>query len=529
MKYDTSIFIEKARKIHGDRYEYSQVVYDDSFIKVKIVCTVHGVFHQSPAKHLQGQGCPKCSYKERGLKSLEWFIAKSRAVHGEKYDYSETVYTGSSTKVAIICPIHGKFIQRGAAHMRGIGCPACAGVKKYTTEKFIEEAKKIHGNKYTYEKVEYIGNKHNVLITCKKHGYFVKQPLNHLQGYGCPFCSGSRLTFSKEVLIQQFEKLYDYTYEDFTYRNNKQVLTVTCPKHGKFKVSIVRHLYDHSGCPLCSKKISFPHQQLLTLLDGENVQCNTRKIIPPLELDIYLPDYKVAIEVNGLYYHSSRFIDRNYHYNKFKSCDEQGITLLQFFDFEILTKFDIVKDMILAKIGKLPTRIYARKCVIRDISSFEYREFLEHNHIQGKINSRIKLGLYYNKVLVMVAGFSKRPDFTIDRLASLQGTSVVGGAGKLIKEALRRSHMSSVVSFSANRYSTGRVYESLGFSLVSSTNYTMYYTDFKQLYSRNMFQKHKLLKRYNTTKSETAEDIAAEHGYYIIWGAGTRKWKLDVV
>ena len=179
----TEIFIEKARKIHGDKYDYSKVNYINNRTKVCIVCPKHGEFWQTPSSHLAGNGCSKAK------SNTEEFIKKAQVIHGNNYDYSETVYVAAAKKVKIICPLHGEFYVTGNNHLRGKGCPKCAwsGVK-LTTEEFINKAKLIHGSKYNYDKVEYVNSITPVYIMCPVHGEFLQTPNKHLCGCGCPKC-----------------------------------------------------------------------------------------------------------------------------------------------------------------------------------------------------------------------------------------------------------------------------------------------------------------------------------------------------
>jgi len=524
MQYDTSSFISAADHKHGTKYDYSKVSYKNSQTKVEIICKEHGSFYQTPAKHLQGQGCPKCSYAGRGQKTTQQFVDKAKEVHHSKYDYSRVDYLGSQNKVTIICNEHGPFEQTPAHHLQGVGCPLCAGNVKRDTKEFIKEARKIHGKKYDYSKTQYINNKENVIITCPEHGDFIKQPLNHLQGYGCPDCNKTKRVLNSNIIIQEGKKLFpNYEYKPFIYRNNRQLLDIKCAQHGWFQRSVVRHLYDKLGCPACN--VSTPHQRIINFLDSIDVEykVNDRSMIYPKELDIYIPKNKLAIEINGLYYHSTIFKERGYHYDKFKAAENAGIKLLQFWDYEIRDNIELVQDMILAKLNRLTDRIYARKCNLVNIDSTTYKSFLTENHLQGAINSKIKKGLLYNGNLVAVGGFTGNH---LDRLASKRGLIVVGGAGKIIKDFLK-SH-DTLISFSANRYSSGEVYKTLGFTLDKVNRYTLHYTDTINLYSRNQFQRHKLIEKYGDSEL-TAREIAEKHGFYQIWGPGTKKWTFSKV
>ena len=190
----TEQFIEEARQIHGDKYDYSKVVYLNNRTKICIICPEHGEFMQTPANHLKGQGCPFCVGNVK--LTTEDFIQRARKVHGDKYDYSKVNYIKNSTKVCIICPIHGEFWQTPNNHLNGHNCPKCIGRGAYksTTQEFIEKARQVHGDKYDYSKVKYIDSKTKVCIICTEHGEFLQSTTRHLRGAGCPFCAGNKVT-----------------------------------------------------------------------------------------------------------------------------------------------------------------------------------------------------------------------------------------------------------------------------------------------------------------------------------------------
>ena len=185
-KLTTQEFIDRARTVHGDRYGYAFSVYKNNREKVMVHCPEHGVFEQSPNKHLNGQGCPCCFGTEKYTN--ESFIQKAREVHGNKYDYVFSVYQSAHTKVLIHCPEHGDFEQTPASHLSSHGCPNCGGNKKNTNESFIEKAKAVHGDKYDYDLVEYVNSQTKVVIICHEHGEFEQTPNDHLSGAGCPGC-----------------------------------------------------------------------------------------------------------------------------------------------------------------------------------------------------------------------------------------------------------------------------------------------------------------------------------------------------
>lgn len=185
-------FIAKAREIHGTFYDYSKVEYNGNKIKVCIICPVHGEFWQVPNTHLNGSGCKKCSYESRVTRvcnSTEWFIGKARSVHGGKYNYLKTIYSGASEDVLITCPIHGDFYQKATTHLKGSGCPKCAlEARKMTTVDFFKRCREVHGDKYDYSLTIYTDIQEKVKIICPIHGVFEQIANSHLRGQGCVKC-----------------------------------------------------------------------------------------------------------------------------------------------------------------------------------------------------------------------------------------------------------------------------------------------------------------------------------------------------
>ena len=204
----TEEFIQEAKLIHGNIYDYSNVEYVNWKTKVCIICPEHGKFNQIALGHLQGQGCPKCG----GTKKLTTneFIKKAILKYENKYDYSKVNYINNKTKVCIICPIHGEFWQTPNNHLTGYGCDKCGNSYNYTTEEFIEKAKKVQGDKYNYSKVKYEDIKKKIYIICPEHGKFLQTPDKHLRGQGCPFCNKSKLENRVSSLLENINYIYQY-------------------------------------------------------------------------------------------------------------------------------------------------------------------------------------------------------------------------------------------------------------------------------------------------------------------------------
>lgn len=191
-KLTTQQFIEKARSIHGDKYDYSKSVYKNNKTKLILICKNHEEFLQVPTSHLSGIGCKKC-YDEKRVCNIEKFVQKAKAVHGDKYDYSKSVYKRSHAKLIIVCKKHGDFLQTPNSHLNGSGCKKCYNKKQASsTEKFIQKSKLIHGDKYDYSRVVYKNDRTKIKIICPSHDQFEQTAGGHLLGRGCPNCRNSK-------------------------------------------------------------------------------------------------------------------------------------------------------------------------------------------------------------------------------------------------------------------------------------------------------------------------------------------------
>jgi ribosomal protein L33 len=257
------------------------------------------------------------------------------------------------------------------------------------------------------------------------------------------------------------------------------------------------------------------------------------KIIPPLQLDVVIPSKNLAIEYNGVYWHSNlpAGTPKDYHLNKTKLCQEKGIQLIHIFENEWLYKRDIVKSIIKSKLGVYKKVVYARKCEVKELSNQEYREFVNLNHIQGYAPSKIRLGLFYNNELVSCIGVGNsrfnRSEMELIRFCNKLNISVVGGLSKLIKH----SGIDNLISYVDLRYFDGSGYQKAGFKLVSQSKSGYFYISKKDgsILTRLQCQKHKLSKllgdKFDSSLTEEENMILA--GYYKIYDCGMLKFKLS--
>jgi len=286
---------------------------------------------------------------------------------------------------------------------------------------------------------------------------------------------------------------------------------------------------DYEWCKNC-KPPSIPENNIFEFIKSfsKNAIHNTRKIISPKELDIYVPDKNIAIEFDGLYWHS-KDSNRNFHLDKTNACEKKGIHLIHIFENEWDLKQDIVKSRLKNLFGIYDNKCYARQCKVRNVDSKTSGEFQEKNHIQGSVKSSINLGLYHNDELVSLmtfskTRFSKKYEWELVRFCNKLGWHIPGAASKLLKFFEEKYRPKSIVSYADRRWTMNNgntVYDKLGFKLnhISIPNY--FYWKGYEFYSRVKFQKHKLskmLESFDQSKSEV-ENMRA-NGYNRIFDCG---------
>ena len=549
---NTIFFIKKAKEVHGDKYDYSQSIYSGSHSKIKIICNKHGLFEQQATCHINRKnGCPKCAsiirsnkvsnkIKGRVYKSLNELINISNKIHNNKYDYSLTKYDGINSVSIIICPTHGQFEQSLYSHSRGHGCSKCAILKNTNNiNEFIIKATAIHKNKYDYKKTIYNGIKNKLLIECPIHGQFEQLAEKHLSGHGCNKCghdlsNNKNKSSTKEFILKavnEHEEKYDYTSSKYCGNNNK--IKIICQIHGEFEQTPHNHLKGH-GCPKCIGIISKEEDEISELFNGINILRNSRSIIKPYELDIYSPNHKLAIEYNGIYWHSYSYlastINKFKHYDKHEICAKLGIKLLQITDHEWKNQKEIVKSMILSSIGK-SNRIFARKCELIELTNDEFNEFMKRTHFQGKTNTNVKIGLINNGNLVCAMGLNKhnKYEWEISRYSNELNTNVIGGASKILANFIIKNKPKTIMSYANRRYSVGNLYKAIGFKLISVVDPNYFYTKGNKIFSRQTFQKHKLIKLLNNFNDQLSESQNMfNNGFKKYWDAGHYKYLLTL-
>ena len=222
-------FINEAKIIHKNKYNYSKVIYINATTPIIIICPIHGDFKQKPSSHLTGYGCKICGGNNKS--TTEEFIIKANKIHNKKYSYSKVNYISSHDNIIITCSIHGDFKQKPNNHLSGQECYQCSKIiqsnKKILKAKngFINKASNIHNNKYNYSLVDYINNRSKIKIICPKHGIFKQKVNSHLNGSGCPKCNTSKgeLCIEKFLLINNIKYQYQKTFNNCINKNNRKL------------------------------------------------------------------------------------------------------------------------------------------------------------------------------------------------------------------------------------------------------------------------------------------------------------------
>ena len=273
-----------------------------------------------------------------------------------------------------------------------------------------------------------------------------------------------------------------------------------------------------------------------SILDKYNISyiSNVRKIISPREVDIFIPDKNIAIECNGIYWHSHKNCDKCKHFEKYIECEKNGIQLITLWEDQIKKYPDKIESILLSKLGIYKNKIFARNCYVKEIDTKLCNEFIEKYHLLGKVNASIKLGLF-NKddELLSVMTFGKgrkcmnsKISYELYRYCCKNDTIIIGGASKLFTYFIRKYNPDKIESFSSNDISNGNLYKQLGFTYISSSIGYWYIGPDMSRYHRYKFTKHNLIKEgFDPNKSES--DIMNERGFYKIYDSGQSKWLWD--
>lgn len=525
--------------------------------EVDLQCEVHGVWRDVGPRVLGNMNwtCPKCAKasvredgRDRGYSNFvtAWKGRRNknlRLLPGQEYEDTSTVFKAR-------CILHDTVVSFTPNNAKkkfanALLCKECQDMGRL-------ETRQSHGHSWTRKSVnaelarvgsnlvclQFLGAAKDNLFQCRLCDYkWHSSGLNCVyKGSGCPRCVGN------VVLEKDFLRMCTEAHGDrFSYKGYKglgESVEVTCLEHRQtFTVSARSHLNSPTGrCSKCFTGDSRIQRKLAAYLESKGLRVETNVRIGDQldrkEVDIYLPEHRIAIEVNGAYWHSEKFnVHAGYHLEKTRRLHSLGIQLLHFWDFEIRNRPSVIGSMLRNAAGLAARTIGARKCVVQGVSTKGAREFLEANHLGGFVPAQLYLGLWHAQELVALMSFG-RPRFNHEaevellRFAVKKGTSVPGAFSRLFKHSKDELGFSTCVSYADRRYSTGKVYATNGFKLAGVSSPSYFYVRGSQRVSRYRAQKHRLAELlgplFNPDISESENMDRA--GYDRVWDCGQQVW-----
>ena len=371
-----------------------------------------------------------------------------------------------------------------------------------------------------------------------------------LEKYGVEHTSLSKEIRNKQLKTKRKSKLIQIAkqlnikLENLLFENNLLIIKNYCNLHDKFSISFNNlhqrwFKYDKKICTKCYpliKHVSANEIEIKLFIKSLNInyidKCKTI-LNNNFEIDVYLPEYKLGIEFDGLYWHSDLYKDNNYHLNKTEECEKQGIQLLHIFEDEWINKKEIVKSIIKSKLGVIDNKILANECTIKEIDSLTSSNFLNNNHIQENTDSKIKIGIFYNDELVSVMTFTKidnkvniEGEYEMLRFCDKLNTHVIDGASKLLSYFIKTYKPKSIITYVDRRYSQGNLYEQLGFKFIENTTPNYWYYKKNEMIKQHRFKFRKdVLVKEGFDKNKTEFEIMNDRDYYRIYDSGNMKFE----
>ena len=492
-------FINNANNIHNNKYDYSLVDYKGSNIKVEIICPIHGIFKQTPSSHIQNHGCKECDTdrKRNNLRlSHEEVIRRFKEIHGDLYDYSKVNYISCFDNITVTCKLHGDFTTTYSKHyLAGSGCYLCNGGVSLTTKEVVRRFTSVHNNIYDYSKFNYINAKTKGEIICLKHGSFFQNYIDHYHNsHGCPKCANNYSPNNNEILLlcnELHNNKYDYSLVEYNGAHSN--IEIICPTHGIFTQTPSNHIHNKNGCPKCSSHVSNTQREIYEYIFQYNQDTilEDRTTYPNLYLDITIPSKQLAIEYNGIYWHtindsniSSRYKLNNHLKDKLLLAKKYGLRVINIYEDEWIDNQLQIKQIINNALGIIKGKIGARKCFVWSCISSDpnfithIQPFFNKYHHQGlrfKPNG-VAYCLIYNMQIVACAYFGQnnyhnQNECELIRYTTKAGYKVQGGLSKLIKAFIsNNSWVKNIISYCDARLFTGEGYIKSGFKLIDWTS-----------------------------------------------------------
>jgi hypothetical protein len=512
-------------QIEKEGYELLSEEYVSSREKLSIKCTNGHEYDASFDSFKDGRRCPICA----GVKKHSYEFIKEQ-FENEGYKLLSKEYKNSNKILKTICPNGHEYKVRYSAFKTGNRCSEC---RKH---QYKDVKENIEKEGYKLLSKEYKNVSEKLKVRCPKNHEYEVSYHNFRIGQRCPHCLKNSYSDVKENIEKEGYKLLSTEYIP-----NKK-LKVVCDKGHEYEVKYCNFFNNESRCPKCNPSISKQEKEILEYIKSLNIDVieNCRDLIKNpetnyhCELDIVIPEKKIAIEYCGVHWHSEIYKDKKYHLNKLEQCNKEGYRLITIFEDEWLYKNDIVKNRLKYILGLEENKIYARKCKIKEIDTKEATEFINKHHIQGYSNCKVKLGAFYNNKLVSVMTFSNASrrgnkkeigNYELNRFCT--SYNVVGIASKLLKYFQRTYEYNKIITFADRRWSDGNLYEKIGFKKLYNVDLNYFYTNGNNRVHRFNFRKGVLkdkLKNFNPMLSEHQNMI--NNNWFRIYDCGNIKYEI---
>lgn len=516
--------LNKLKEWHPN-LDFSKTIFKGASKSITVVCPTHGKFTKRYSDFKETSGCPSCGKERMKFKntlSQEEFLERVSKLH-PNLDLSKVIYVNSNTPVTVSDAVRGEFKILPVSLLKGYG----SNIKQLTQKEFISKVSELHPE-YNFSNTLYKGMKELVEFICPVHDKVSMQAANlYYRGSKCKKCSyDGRSSLSQEDFLKVMDTKKNSQNLDLSkaiYTNTDTPLIVICPVHGEFKKT-PKLLIQNFICNKCSPSNYSKYEleiieyiKSLNILEEDIIHSARPSFMNGQELDIYLPKYNLAIEFNGSAFHhssSSEYVidffkskakSKTYHYNKWKLCFDEGITLLSIYDFYWVQeqKQEIYKSKINHYLN-LDKKIFGRKCtIVKDIDKKIALNFLDSNHIEGsgfQYKNSTYYGLHDKDTLIMVAVIgqfynqsNKSFKYKLNRICTLKGHTVIGGISKLTKQ----------IKKDFGNFTYQITLSSGGTSLKAATDYRIidprYFwvnPNTLKYYHRNYCQKQKLIKHF---------------------------------
>lgn len=507
-------------------------------------CLVCGNVWETRASNVfSGHGCPICGKrKSDDAKRMtnEEFVEKMKKIHGDSIECLEKYKGANNIKLRFKCNVCGKEWEATPLNiLKRRGCPSCRYVKSGLKHRLSKEDV-INRIKDVAPETELISEitttKDKALFRCTSCGNEWETDLgNVLAGKQCPVCAinkrKEKLTFTDEQFKERLDKEKEGKITPLeTYTNAITHMKFQCEECGAIWSSTPDNILNGKrGCPECAKHVSNKEKEVRDFIEslGFTPEYNVRDVIPPKELDIYIPEKKMAIEFNGNYWHGDNQKPKDYHYKKSQECEEKGIRLIHVFEYEWDNERQrpILENIIKHALGITEGVIYARKCKIEERESASMRDFFDKNNIQGFRGGQKAICLVYDGEVVMsyIVGkcfFHKSPSYEIIRGATKLGYTVVGGASKLWKYIINKWNDLPILYYIDYNYFNGSSMSSLkGLKFVKTTlSFKNYWVKHWKTGEENIIKNREPMYHKQVMKAQ------AENLGWPIYNAGTKTY-----